>query len=166
MNAQFANGAQGRSPHSLLRRASAIAFAIVPVSIGTVAYSAVDAAAQTKSQATSNTALVVSDGCTGPNIRNFNPYLDAYNTGTSDIYEPLLMWNSTTGAVSPWLATSWKWSSDDKSLTLDLHTANWSNGQPFTSADVVFTFQLLQKYPGLNGSGVTFSSVTASAPTK
>lgn len=38
----------------------------------------------------------------------------------------------------PWLAQKWKWSNDHKTLTMWLQpNANWSDGQPITSADVL-----------------------------
>ena len=40
-------------------------------------------------------------------------------------------------------------------LTFKLHAGvKWSDGQPFTAKDVVFTFNLLKKTPGLTGSGL------------
>lgn len=44
----------------------------------------------------------------------------------------------------PWLAKSWDWSSDKKTLTIHLQpNANWSDGQPITSDDVLFTINYL-----------------------
>ena len=40
----------------------------------------------------------------------------------------------------------------------------WSDGKPFTSADVVYTFDLFKKYPALNVNGITFQSVVATGP--
>ena len=37
----------------------------------------------------------------------------------------------------------------------------WSDGKPFSSADVVFTYNLMKKYPALNGNGIDFTSVSA-----
>ena len=45
---------------------------------------------------------------------------------------------------------------------LDLRKGvDWSDGKPFTSTDVVYTFELLKKYPSLNPYGITFSTVAA-----
>lgn len=44
----------------------------------------------------------------------------------------------------PWLAKSWSWSADKKTLTMSLQpNANWSDGQPITSDDVLFTINYL-----------------------
>ena len=40
-------------------------------------------------------------------------------------------------------------------LTFKLHPGvKWSDGQPFTAKDVVFTFNLLKNTPGLTGSAL------------
>lgn len=44
----------------------------------------------------------------------------------------------------PDLAKSWTWSADKKTVTIDLDpNANWSDGQPITSDDVLFTIDYL-----------------------
>jgi peptide/nickel transport system substrate-binding protein len=64
------------------------------------------------------------------------------------IYETLLFFNRMNGAVKPWLAQSYTFSSDAKTLTFHLRTdVKWSDGQSFTSDDVVFTINDLKKYP-------------------
>lgn len=52
--------------------------------------------------------------------------------------------NRTTQEVEPWLAESWTTSDDGRTFTLTLREGlTWSDGTPFTSADVVFTFEAL-----------------------
>jgi peptide/nickel transport system substrate-binding protein len=47
-------------------------------------------------------------------------------------------------SVVPDLATSWAWSADGKALSFKLRQGvKWQDGKPFTSADVVCTFDLL-----------------------
>src|SRR5262249_53277068 len=47
-------------------------------------------------------------------------------------------------------------------LTFNLRTGvKWSDGQPFSSADVAYTFQLIKDNKALNSQGLTLSSVTA-----
>jgi peptide/nickel transport system substrate-binding protein len=106
--------------------------------------------------------------------RVFNPFLptsalglagNAVASGSSSgfIYEPLVQVNyvKSNGDI-PWLATSWTWGNGGKTLTWHLRQGvKWSDGQPFTSADVLFTYQLMAKYPALNLTGITFTSVTA-----
>jgi peptide/nickel transport system substrate-binding protein len=55
----------------------------------------------------------------------------------------------------PNLAMSWEWSEDGKQLTMNLiRGAKWSDGQPFTSEDVMFTWEDLINDPNVNRLGV------------
>ena len=80
------------------------------------------------------------------------------------IYEPLLFFNTAkAGSVQPWLATSYAWSNGGKSITFQLrHGVTWSDGQPFTSADVAYNFNLRKSSPALNGFGLPIAGATAS----
>ncbi len=52
--------------------------------------------------------------------------------------------NRVTGELEPRLAEKWSASSDGLNYTLSLrHGVRFSDGQPFTAADVVFTFRAL-----------------------
>jgi peptide/nickel transport system substrate-binding protein len=101
--------------------------------------------------------MVSAPGQTNPD--NWNPYEDT-NQGSSVgtqglIYECLYFTNLYTGQAVPWLASSYSYNSDLTALTFHLNPAvKWSDGQPLTSADVVFTFQLMQKYPALDENGI------------
>jgi len=48
-----------------------------------------------------------------------------------------------TGAIEPSLATTWKLADDGMTYTMTLRDAAFSDGTPFTAADVVFTFRAL-----------------------
>ena len=92
-----------------------------------------------------------------PMTNNFNPYTQTgtgYQAHAEDLYyAPLMVWNTTdpTQKPLPELATSYSWSPDGKTLTLNLRPGvKWSDGKPFTGADVAFTFNLIKKYPALN----------------
>jgi peptide/nickel transport system substrate-binding protein len=80
------------------------------------------------------------------------------------VYEPLMFINTLENAkVTPWLASAYAWSDGDKVLTFTLRKGvNWTDGQPFTAADVVYTFNLLKKYPAfdLNAVWSALTSVT------
>jgi len=53
----------------------------------------------------------------------------------------------------PNLAKSWEWSDDGKELTMHLiEGAKWSDGEPFTSDDVMFTWNDLILDPNVNSS--------------
>ena len=83
----------------------------------------------------------------------FNPYNPNFSTlPFGPVYEPLaFVDNLESGKASPWLASSWAWSNGDKTLTFTMRKGvTWSDGKPFSAADVVFTFNLLKKYPALD----------------
>lgn len=76
------------------------------------------------------------------------------------------MWyvNYVTGEVIPWMAEDMEYSADYKTWTLFLRPGiTWNDGVPFTSADVVYTLELLKSNPKLNGNPdlLAFESVSA-----
>lgn len=90
-------------------------------------------------------------------IKNFNPLLsnDSSRWPTqAGIYEPLAIFSVPQGQLVPWLADSWAFSDDLLTLTYTLHPGvSWSDGTPFTAADVQFTYETLKANDGLPGSG-------------
>ena len=79
-------------------------------------------------------------------VRNFNPFSPNARTVTGTImYEPMMIYNKMVGKLVPWLADSYTWSGDNKTLTFKLHpNVLWSDGQPFSAKDVVYTFNLIK----------------------
>jgi peptide/nickel transport system substrate-binding protein len=57
-------------------------------------------------------------------------------------FDPLLTIDKNLNFI-PDLAKSWSWSADKKTLTMKLADANWSDGQPITSDDVLYTLDYL-----------------------
>ena len=118
------------------------------------------------SQTASATSLTVMPSPDGPWIDDFNPFDNSSgaiaNGSSSMIYEPLLMFNDLkANSITPWLAKSYAFSNRGKTLTFHLHPGvKWSDGAPFTSADVAFTFEMLKKHPSINGNGITPTSIT------
>ncbi|WP_433894181.1 ABC transporter substrate-binding protein [Streptomyces sp. CA-111067] len=106
----------------------------------------------------------------------FNPYLEntaqglTYTSPASGgfIYEPLVQINTVNiGHDIPWLAKAWRWTDGNKTLTMDLQSGvKWTDGQPFSADDVVFTYTMLKKNSGLNFLGVDVASVSAPSPTQ
>jgi peptide/nickel transport system substrate-binding protein len=84
-------------------------------------------------------------------VRNFNPFSpDARAQASTIIYEPLMIYNKATAQLVPWLATGYTWSENDSVLTFKIRTGvKWSDGQPFTAKDVIFTFTLLKNNSAL-----------------
>jgi peptide/nickel transport system substrate-binding protein len=83
---------------------------------------------------------------------DFNPYKSPMSSQSFGIlYEPLVYDNLLSDAKTPWLANDYSWSGDARTLTFTIRQGvQWSDGQPFTAADVVFTFNLLNQHPELD----------------
>jgi peptide/nickel transport system substrate-binding protein len=99
------------------------------------------------------TALSISDEYGQTWTCQFNPY-NSSDTGFSfgPVYEELVYQNELkSGAATPWLATSWKWANGNKTLTFTIRKGvEWSSGKPFSAKDVLYSFDLLKKNPGLD----------------
>jgi peptide/nickel transport system substrate-binding protein len=70
-----------------------------------------------------------------------------------------------SGKVSPWLASAYAWSDNNKVLTFTINNGvTFNDGTPMTGADVAFTFNLLKKFPALDINSVwsVLKSVTQS----
>lgn len=83
---------------------------------------------------------------------SFNPLLSNPDWPVSTmnlIYETLLMYNSLTGKMEPLLAQGYEVHDDSIEVTLN-PAARWNDGKPVTGWDVVYTFELGQKYKSLN----------------
>jgi peptide/nickel transport system substrate-binding protein len=126
-----------------------------------------NAGASGGSSGSSATTLTVNNNEGEPLTDNFNPLvptstLDVYGSW-SMIYEPLVQYDpQRPGVTYPWLATSWSWSNGDKTVTFNLRKGvTWSDGKPFTSADVVYTFNLMKRVSAVNVYGLQFASVAA-----
>ncbi|MDE0053044.1 MAG: ABC transporter substrate-binding protein [Gammaproteobacteria bacterium] len=109
----------------------------IAVAIVATAYAGAAALAQDAPVA-GGTLLVAND--TEP--RNLNPAIVASNGVffiTSKVVEPLAEMDYDTG-LRPLLAESWEASDDGLSFTVNLRPdVEWSDGEPFTSADVAFS---------------------------
>ncbi|WP_248927511.1 ABC transporter substrate-binding protein [Paenibacillus hamazuiensis] len=81
------------------------------------------------------------------NLLSGNPAFPInYGNSRELIYETLFMINMNDGKLEPLLGTKYSWT-DDLTLKVELNKdAKWSDGKPFTSDDVVYTYQLGKKY--------------------
>ncbi|HVP01168.1 MAG TPA: ABC transporter substrate-binding protein [Solirubrobacteraceae bacterium] len=79
----------------------------------------------------------------------FNPFNPAVTlTSFGWVYEPLQFVNilKSTSKPAPWLATSSAWSNGFKTLTFTIRDGvKWSDGQPFSAADVAYTFNAMKQ---------------------
>lgn len=85
--------------------------------------------------------------------RNFNPYITNARTASKWMYEPLIEINPLDGKRNPWLASKWS-QPDAKTIDMTIRSGvEWSDGSPFSAKDVVFTFDLLKKFPAMDVKG-------------
>jgi len=122
--------------------------------------------APTSSTTAKNSVLNVVPSPKGDFTNGFSPYASSANYGAQGfIYETLLFFNRMDGSIKPWLAQSYAFASDAKSVTFHLRTdVKWSDGQAFTSADVAFTLNMLKQYPAADTNGLWQTLDTVSTP--
>lgn len=124
------------------------------------------ALAGTSSSSNNDLTYVVSPN--GPFVQDFNPWSPANPVVPAiftEVYEPLFYYNQYTGQSVPKLATSYSWTNAHKTLIINLRQGvKWSDGQSFTSGDVVYTLHTLATTPSIdqNGLGSMIKSVSAS----
>jgi peptide/nickel transport system substrate-binding protein len=84
---------------------------------------------------------------------NWNPVMTwAYAMGTLGFcYETLFLYDPLTDEFIPWLAESGGWTSDTVYEVTLREGINWTDGEPLTAEDVVFTFEL-GKFPSVQYS--------------
>jgi len=87
-------------------------------------------------------------------VRNFNPFeqTQARYTTLDFIYEPLVIFNRIKGNEPNFrLAESYELADDLMSITFTLRDGlKWSDGEPLTVDDVIFTYDYLAKFPALD----------------
>ena len=110
------------------------------------------ASASTKDAASSGGVLTISNAeflwtC---GFSPFNPSSNFLSVGA--VYEPLMFVDTLDNAkVTPMLATASTWSDGNKVLTFTVRKGvTWTDGQPFSAADVAYTFDLLKDNPALD----------------
>ncbi|MGK9149251.1 ABC transporter substrate-binding protein [Plantibacter flavus] len=100
-----------------------------------------------------DTMLLAADKGTPMLERNFNPYLVNKRAASSYIYEPLVVINVLDGEETPWLAEKVDLP-DARTIDYTIRDgATWSDGEAFTPEDVMFTFDLIKKFPTLDVKG-------------
>ena len=99
---------------------------------------------------------------------DFNPFVSTAAPqgmgATGLIYEPLLQFDfAAPPKYYPWLATSYTWGSGGTSITFNIRQGvKWNNGTPMTPADVVFTYNYIEKNAAANLGGLKISNVSSS----
>ena len=94
-----------------------------------------------------DTVIFDIDASNVPNPTNFNYLVPGTNQNQGAhqvLWEPLFILNYETGNIDPWLGTAFTANETQDVWTLTLRDGvTWSDGEPFTADDVVFTIQML-----------------------
>src|SRR5690606_10906083 len=114
----------------------------------------------TVAPASAQAVLTASSEQTTTWVRNFNPFgqTTARATTLDFVYEPLVVFNRLKANEPNFrLAESFELADDLMSITFTLREGlKWSDGEPLTADDVVFTYDYIKKFPALD-----FISVSA-----
>ena len=118
--------------------------------VGAAAWASFGSASGTRVAATSVTISNEQGTTWTCGFNPFNANLHTWSFGT--VYEELAYVDELkSGGVTPWLATAYAWSNNNKTLTFTIRRGvKWSDGKPFSAADVVYTFKLLKAHPALD----------------
>ena len=127
--------------------------------IATASALALMAAVPAQAQDSGN-VLTLSSEQTTTFVRNFNPFgqTSARYTTLDFMYEPLVVFNRLKSNEPNFrLAESYELADDLMSITFVLREGlKWSDGEPLTADDVIFTYDYITKFPALD-----FISVSA-----
>ncbi|MFE9751688.1 ABC transporter substrate-binding protein [Saccharothrix saharensis] len=100
-------------------------------------------------------ATLLLPGTAGDFQLNFNPFSPTQLEGPGSIFEPLFFFNNIRDVEPrPRLGKTFAWNADGTRLDIEVRDGvKWSDGQPFTAKDVVFTLDMISKNPSMNGTG-------------
>ena len=107
--------------------------------------------------AMADVTLTAISGFTSAWTENYNPFTkNRLPSVRHFMFEPLVVYNTFKGGEPHWrLATGYKYSDDYKTVTYTLRDGiKWSDGKPITADDVVFTYNMIKKYPTMDISAV------------
>ncbi|HET9288365.1 MAG TPA: ABC transporter substrate-binding protein [Gaiella sp.] len=123
-------------------------------------------AAQEKALALPRSQTLYTTGTNWGPYNNLNPFMNwTYVTGTVGlVYETLFRYDPLKDKFIPWLASSGKWSGKNTYVATMRSGVTWSDGKPFTAADVKFTIDKLKipAHPQHTLWSTGLKSVTAS----
>lgn len=144
--------------HNVLRRSRTLALlTAVLAGAGTLAACGDTGGAAKPKAGAGESRITVFNGATGDAAENFNPFSPtALQPARGIIYETLFYYNlMSSGEPKPMLATAYKWNATGTELTVTTREGvKWSDGTPFSAADVAFTFNLIAKTPSINTNGL------------
>jgi peptide/nickel transport system substrate-binding protein len=162
LSKEFISGQMGR--REFMKRAAALglatagagsalsAFAPSSLAATNLAYApelvAQRAAAQVAEVPREETLIAVRSAAAGRYVEYnlWNPFLPAANhqLGSHMTSEPLAFYSAFVDKTTMWLAESYEYSDDYKTLTIKTRpNVTWSDGEPFSANDVAYTFNQL-----------------------
>jgi peptide/nickel transport system substrate-binding protein len=108
--------------------------AVAALATVATAYGSSASTSRTAAKPAATTSLTISNESGTTWTCGFNPYnptVDSLAVGT--VYEELTFVNVLkSGATTPWLASSYAWSNNNKTLTFTIRSGvKWSDGKPF-----------------------------------
>lgn len=124
-----------------------------PTQVPTIAPTTAITQTTTTASERAKTLILDTEGGKVADAKNFNPY--AQGRGGSNgvvqaLTEPLFTTNLVTGKMDGWLGESMTPNADFTKWQLKLRKGTeWSDGQPLNADDVIFTVQMIQKFPDL-----------------
>ena len=95
--------------------------------------------------------IAVSKPYAAPDNLNVYAGADRSRSGIHQlVYEYFFYENLQTGEYIPWLAEGYEYNDDFTAITVNLRDGvEWSDGEPFTADDVVFTYDTLLANPAM-----------------
>ena len=128
--------------------------------VGTLAGSSAAAVNEAGSLSGQARRCLVATGSGDPAfVRNFNPYVQGLPSSSfvrGGMYEPLVITTPAGGGRQyKWLAQSYKWSKDGRTITLQIRrNVRWTDGRPLTAADVVYSLTAGRQDPTMDILGM------------
>ncbi len=159
-----------RTPTAGVGNSSGSSASAVPIPSSAGAPSGAPAGASSANIPTPRNQTVVFETSKLSTFDSFNPYIpngEQYQAGmVQGCRECMFYFDFPSNRLIPWLATKYEYNADFTQLTLSLNpAAKWNDGKPYTSADVLFTFDLLKKNAQFTGSSAVTTWIdTAEAP--
>ncbi|MFI0900280.1 ABC transporter substrate-binding protein [Streptomyces sp. NPDC020983] len=146
-----------------MSRTTALRFVALAATIGLGMTACTDSShsnAKDSGKGSKDATLVVESNPVPSFTENYNPFdsnsFVSVENARSLVWEPLFQINSLRPEQPPipWLAKGYEWSNGNTSLKLTLQPGIvFSDGKPFTSDDVKFTFEMLKANPAANSGG-------------